>query len=69
MVEGSEDRGERVQEGILHSNLFYMDNGMVALSELCWLQGAFDTLVGLFDKVGLRTNAGETVDMICQPSR
>ena len=67
MVEGSEERSERLQEGILHSNLFYTDNGMVASSEPCWIQGAFDTLVGLFDRVGLRTNVGETVDMICRP--
>ena len=24
-------------------------------------------MVGLFDRVGLRKNAGETVDMICRP--
>ena len=42
---------------------------MVASSEPRWLRGAFDTLVGLFDRVGLRTNVGETVDMIYRPFR
>ena len=28
-------------------------------------QGAFDNLVGLFDRVGLQTNVGKTVGMFC----
>ena len=32
-----------------------------------WLQGAFNALVGLFDRVGLQTNAGKTVGMVCHP--
>ena len=39
----------------------------VALSDPRWLQGAFNTLVGLFDRVGLRTNFGKTVGMVCRP--
>ena len=30
------------------------------------MQGAFDTLVGLFDRVGLRTNIGKTVGIVCR---
>ena len=66
MVEGAEERGERVQEGRHQNALFYTDYGMVALSHLRWLQGAFSTLVGLFDRVGLRTNFGKTVIMVCR---
>ena len=37
---------------------------MVALSEPRWIQGAFSTLLGLFDRVGLKTNVGKTVGMV-----
>ena len=40
---------------------------MVALTDPVWLQGAFNALVGLFDRVGLQTNVGNTVDMVCHP--
>ena len=40
---------------------------MVASSETFWIQGAFDTLFGLFDRVGLRTNFGKTVGIVCRP--
>ena len=64
MVEGAEERGERGQEGRHQNALFYVEDGMIASSELQWLQGAFSTLVGLFDMMGLRTNVGKTVRMI-----
>ena len=38
---------------------------MVTSSDLAWLQDAFTALVGLFDRVGLRTNFGKTVSMVC----
>ena len=31
------------------------------------IQGAFNTLVGLFDRVGLQTNVGKTVSIVCCP--
>ena len=40
---------------------------MVASSDPRWLQVAFDTLVGLFYRVGLRTNVRKTVGMFCHP--
>ena len=40
---------------------------MVASSDPCWLQGDFKTLVGLFDRVGLRENVGKTFGMVCHP--
>ena len=38
---------------------------MIASSDPGWLQGAFSTLLGLFDRVGLNTNVGNTVEMVC----
>ena len=67
MVEGAEERGESGQEGRHHNALFYADNGVVAFLDPQWLQGAFSTLVGLFDRVGLRTNVRTTVGMVCLP--
>ena len=46
--------------------LFYANDGLVALPESTRLQGAFDALMGLFKKVGLRTNEGKTVSMACR---
>ena len=40
---------------------------MVASSDPHWLQGSFNTLVGLFDRVGLQTNFGKTVGMVYRP--
>ena len=34
-----------------------------------WLQGAFSSLVDIFDRVGLLTNVDKTVSMACQPCR
>ena len=67
MVEGAEDRGECGQEGRHQNALFYVKNGIVAFSDPLWIQGAFSTLVDLFDRVGLRTNFGKTAGMVCCP--
>ena len=34
-----------------------------------WLQGAFNALVAIFDRVGLLTNIGKKVRMVCHPCR
>ena len=62
-----EARGETGREGRHQAALFYADDSMVVSSNPAWLQGAFTTLVGLFDRVGLRTNVGKTVSMVCHP--
>ena len=67
MAEGAEERGERGKEVKYHNPLFYVDDIMVAFSEPQWLQGAFSTLVRLFYRVGLRTNVGKTISMVCCP--
>ena len=62
-----EERGELGKEGRHQAALFYADDGMVTSSDPQWLHGAFNTLVGLFDRVGLRGNVGKTVGMVCHP--
>ena len=65
MVEGVEERGERGKKGRDQNAIFYAEDGMVASSDPQWTQGDFITLVGLFDRVGLRTNFRKTVSMVC----
>ena len=67
VVEEAEARGETGRQGRHQAALFYADDSMVASSEPAWLQGAFNSLVGLFDRVGLQTNVGKTVVMVCHP--
>ena len=67
MVKDAEEQGKRGKEGRHQAALFYADNGMVALSDPCWIQGAFNTLVGLFYRVDLRKCFGKTVVMVCHP--
>ena len=45
--EGRQDG--RVQEGQHQSALFYMDDNMVASSDLGWLHGSFSILIVLYD--------------------
>ena len=63
----AERRGERGRERRHQAALFYADDGMIASSDPRWLQWAFTVLVGLFDRVGLRTNQQKTVSMTCRP--
>ena len=67
IVEEAEARGETVREVRHQAALFYAKDGMVVLSDPAWLQGTFTALVGLFDRVGLLTNFGKTVSMVCHP--
>ena len=55
-VKEAERRGERGREGQHQAALFYADNGMLASFDPQWLQWAFTQLMGLFDRVGLKTN-------------
>ena len=47
--------------------LFYADESTVVSSDPACIQGAFTALVGIFDRVGLMTNIGKTVSMVCHP--
>ena len=66
-MEEAEARRETGREVQHQAALFYANDSMVVLSNPAWLQGAFTALVGLFDRVGLRTNIGKTVSMFCDP--
>ena len=63
----AEKRGEMGNKGRHQADLFYTDEGMVASSDPRWLQWDFDTLVSLFERVGLRTNVKKTVSMVFRP--
>ena len=65
MVEGAYKQGGRGQEGRHQNSLFYADGGMVPSSDTIWLQGALSTMAGMFNRVGLKTNIGKTVGMVC----
>ena len=67
MVEVAEEQDGHGQEGRNQNYLFCVDNGMIASSDPLWLQGDFSTLVGLFNRVGLKTNVGKTVEMVYHP--
>ena len=66
IVESAEERSGRGQEGRHPHAFFYVDDGMVSSSDPRWLKGTFSTLVGLFDRVGLKTNIRNIVGMVCR---
>ena len=67
IVEEADARGETGREGRHKATLFYANDGIVVSSDPAWLQGAFTVLVGSFDRVGLMTNVGKMVSMVCHP--
>ena len=40
---------------------------MVVSSDPAWIQGVFNALVAIFDRVGLLTDVGKTVSIVCHP--
>ena len=48
---------------------FYADDGLVQSRDPARLQASLDTLVSLFERVGLRTNVLKTKTMVCIPGR
>ena len=67
VIANKEEQGELGKEGRHHADLFYADDVMVAFSDPRWIQGEFNTLVSLFERVGLQTNVGKTVGMVFHP--
>ena len=55
---GGDGFGREVQRMVL---FLYAEDGLFASTRTEWAQEAFDVLVGLFDRVGLRTNIGVRV--------
>ena len=62
------DGGEHTQLKVKEAFL-YADNGILASTNLGWIQTVFDILTGLFDQMGLKTNVNKTVGMVCHPCR
>ncbi len=48
---------------------FYVDDGLIASRDPVWLQESFNILIGLFEGIGLFTNASKMKVMICIPGR
>ena len=67
VIMDAEEQGEFGKERRHQVALLYTYDGMVDLYDPQWIQGDFNTLVGLFDRVGLQTNVGKTVGMVCHP--
>ena len=67
VLEGAEEQAKIGQEVRHQAVLIYTDDDMVASSDPRWLQGTFNTLVGLFDRLVLQTNVGKTVRMVFRP--
>ena len=51
------------------TNFFHADDGIIASTNLLWLQWSFDVLIGLFERFVLQTNMARTVEMVCQPGK
>ena len=47
----------------------YTDDGLLASPWTVRLQEALDILTCLLDRLGMRINVENTVDMVCQPFR
>jgi hypothetical protein len=48
---------------------FFVDNGLVDARCPEWLQSSFNTLITLFERIGLWTNAKKTKVMTCLPQK
>ena len=49
------------------SPLLYANDGLVTSPGSARIQGVFDALAGLFERVGLHTKEENTASMACQP--
>ena len=67
MAGGVGGQGGRGQEHIHQNALFYADDGMIASLDPGWIQGAFSTLLGMFDRVVMNTKIRKMVGMVCRP--
>ena len=66
--------GEAITEGFKRDvqrleTYFYLDDRILVPMRATRLQQAFDTLMELFNRVGLCTNVAKTVIMACQSCR
>ena len=70
-IRDRDDGRQQVEEGHQQTKVkeafLYDDNGILASTNPGWIQSAFDTLMGICDRLGLRTNVCKTVGMVCSP--
>ena len=58
------------EEGLkVKDEILYAECGMVASTDPGWIQTVFDTLTGIFERVGLKINVQKNVGMVCHPFR
>ena len=67
MTGGAGEQDEWGREVQHRSTFYYADYGLVESTNLLWLQGAFNTLTGMFERVGLWKKVGKTARMIFCP--
>ena len=67
MVDIADKWSGRGQEGRHQNSIFYTDDSIVASSDPRWIQGAFRTPVGLFNRVDLNNNVRKTAGIFCCP--
>ena len=52
---------------MVNAAFFSADDGLVASTDPGWIHSVFDTLTGIFDRVGLWKNVRNTVGVVCKP--
>ena len=52
---------------LCRADFLYADDGLVTSNDPDWLQVGFDSLTGLFNRVGIQTNVSKTVRILCHP--
>ena len=68
LVAGYAGVQDRLGREVLHCTaFFYMGYSLVASTDPEWMQGASESLTGLFERVGLWTNTSKTVGMLYRP--
>ena len=65
---GAGGKGGWVSEVLNRAKFLYADDGLVASMDPVWLQGAFETLTVLFDRVELKKNPGRGSSGSAAPS-
>ena len=65
--DGQRRAEEEHQRLMVRAELLYANERMVASTDPGWLQSAFDTPTGIFDRVGPQENFSKTGGMVCRP--
>ena len=69
MIWGRDDGQRKAEERHVQLKVkaafLYADDRMVSSTDPVWLQTAFNTPTGIFNRVGLQKNVRKTVGMVC----